>query len=287
MYGYASSAMTATQLTPFTAPPQTTNSAGPAGQTAAAARVVSGSAGTGTQTALAQLITAMPGALQGLASPAQATSPLQALFLVTLGLSVASLSTSSSAAVYSSMNSRVLVDNSQAILNNSDILLNSQDQLSRTGQQILERIQKLRPTGTPSAIAGGSGVGRAPVLVSASMGQAASAGRLSVPVSWAAAAPEIRAAAYGLPATSVDAAPAASARAAGTAFSEMAFAGMGGSALAGTVSRGRQEYIEATAGDHVKSPQRALESPVTKMAAGIRELGELRDSGLLTDKEFN
>ncbi len=52
MYGYAGSSATASQLTPFTAPQSTTNSAGLAGQTAAVAQATSTSAGNaGTSTA--------------------------------------------------------------------------------------------------------------------------------------------------------------------------------------------------------------------------------------------
>src|ERR1700744_4314472 len=45
MYGYAGSSATASQLTPFTAPEQTTNSAGLGGQAAAVAQATSTSAG--------------------------------------------------------------------------------------------------------------------------------------------------------------------------------------------------------------------------------------------------
>jgi PPE-repeat protein len=60
MYGYAGSSAAASTLTPFAAPPATTTTAG--------------AVGTGTQTAAAQLVTSVPAALQGLASPTAATT---------------------------------------------------------------------------------------------------------------------------------------------------------------------------------------------------------------------
>jgi PPE-repeat protein len=69
MYSYASSSAAASTLTPFTQPAQTTNPAGLAGQAAAVAQVTGTAAGNGTQSTLSQLMSAVPTALQGLASP--------------------------------------------------------------------------------------------------------------------------------------------------------------------------------------------------------------------------
>ncbi len=60
MYGYAGSSAAASTLTPFAAPPATTT--------------LSQAAGTGTSAPLSQLVTSVPAALQGLASPATSTS---------------------------------------------------------------------------------------------------------------------------------------------------------------------------------------------------------------------
>src|ERR1700727_2745310 len=75
MYGYADSAALATQLTPFTEPPQTTNPAGAAGQTPAVAHALGTSAGTNTQSGLTQLMSAVPQTLHSAAPPAAATPP--------------------------------------------------------------------------------------------------------------------------------------------------------------------------------------------------------------------
>jgi PPE-repeat protein len=60
MYGYAGSSAAASTLTPFAQAPATTT--------------VGQASGTGTQTTLSQLVTSVPAALQGLASPATSTS---------------------------------------------------------------------------------------------------------------------------------------------------------------------------------------------------------------------
>ncbi len=69
MYSYASSSAAASTLTPFTQPAQTTNPAGLARQAAAVAQSTGTAAGSGTQSTLSQLMSAVPTALQGLASP--------------------------------------------------------------------------------------------------------------------------------------------------------------------------------------------------------------------------
>jgi PPE-repeat protein len=77
MYGYAGSSAAASTLTPFADPPATTSTTGAAAQAATVAQAT----GTGTQTTLSQLMTAVPTALQGLASPASSTSTSSGLGL--------------------------------------------------------------------------------------------------------------------------------------------------------------------------------------------------------------
>ena len=73
MYGYAGSSAAATQLTPFTEPQQTTTPSGLTAQSAAVSQAAATPAGT-QQSTLSQLISAMPNALQGLASPSSSSS---------------------------------------------------------------------------------------------------------------------------------------------------------------------------------------------------------------------
>ena len=73
MYGYAASSAVATKLTQFTEPQQTTSPSGLTAQSAAVAQAAATPAGT-RQSALAQLMSALPTTLQGLASPSSSTS---------------------------------------------------------------------------------------------------------------------------------------------------------------------------------------------------------------------
>ena len=82
MYGYAANSAAATQVTPFTAAPQTTNPAGSAVQSAAVTQAAGTSAGT-SQASLSQLISTM---LQSLASPASSTSSTSGLSGLLSGL---------------------------------------------------------------------------------------------------------------------------------------------------------------------------------------------------------
>jgi PPE-repeat protein len=80
MYGYAGPSASATQLTPFTPPaPTTTNAGGLAAHSAAVAQAAGSAAGTPAQTVLStvpQLISALPQALQSLASPTSSSPSL-------------------------------------------------------------------------------------------------------------------------------------------------------------------------------------------------------------------
>jgi PPE-repeat protein len=73
MYGYATSASTATKLTPFTAPPQTANPAGQANQAATTAAQAAG-AGASHLNSLSQMISSVPQQLSSAASPAAAAT---------------------------------------------------------------------------------------------------------------------------------------------------------------------------------------------------------------------
>lgn len=156
-----------------------------------------------------------------------------------------------------------------------ELIASTLGQITSGEGQILNRLGQLGPVGA---------VGSA---VSAGLGQATSVGGLSVPQAWTAAAPAIRLAAMALPATSLSAAPEAFAASPGSLFSEMALASMAGRAIGGTVSPGRRERVGATTGERPAPPQRKPGRPVTGIAAELRELAELRDSGILTDEEFS
>jgi PPE-repeat protein len=82
MYGYAGSSASAAQLTPFPPPAPTTTGAGVAAQSAAVAQAAGSAAGTPARTvisALPQLISSLPQALQRLAAPSSSSSLLDLL----------------------------------------------------------------------------------------------------------------------------------------------------------------------------------------------------------------
>jgi PPE-repeat protein len=95
MYTYAAQSAAATaQVTPFTAAPETTNLGGLAAQGAATAQAAASSIGTGAQSALPHMISALSGALQSLASPSSSTSGLSGIMSSVLGGSSAATTTS-------------------------------------------------------------------------------------------------------------------------------------------------------------------------------------------------
>lgn len=289
MDGYASASVTAADVQPFDAPPQTTN---PLSQAAAIQQASGNPAVTGApQTPSHQLAAA----LQGLTTSTEGTPispvlPAQAepmgLFDVlgiladelgigvALPLSVLGVWLAGAAMYYAELDSREILE--------------SQDILAGGQHTILDAIAELGASGS---------FGGAPL--SAGLGQAVSAGNLSVPPSWATAAPEIRTTAYAAPSAATSTATPGGL---GTAFSQMALAGMAGSAVAGAAGRGRQEPAGATIAGQPEPPERSepvagaeptpsepprpSASSVLEMAAAVRALGELRDSGLLTAAEF-
>ncbi|MEB3064810.1 MULTISPECIES: PPE family protein [Mycolicibacter] len=72
MYGYAAASAAATQVTPFSSPPQTTDPSGQVSQAFSAAHSAASTTGTDTETLMSQgpqLISTTPSALQALATP--------------------------------------------------------------------------------------------------------------------------------------------------------------------------------------------------------------------------
>lgn len=74
MYGYAGSSATASRMTAFTEPPQTTNHGQLGAQSSAVAQTAATAAGGNLQSAFPQLLSAVPRALQGLALPTASQS---------------------------------------------------------------------------------------------------------------------------------------------------------------------------------------------------------------------
>jgi PPE-repeat protein len=283
MYAYAAASALATTLTPFSPPPRSTNQAGPATQAAAVAQATGTSAGNvkSSVASVPEAMAAVPNALtSAAAAPAQAT-PLDVLAVlanfngvfVDPELSAAGLATSLVATPY---------DVAGALTGfHTDEIVSGW-----AGVQPWPGTAAVPPTPFPviTNLAGGS-------AASAGLGEAKTIGALSVPPAWTAETTMIRPLAVALPATSVGAAAEASAGSMGNLFSQMALAGMAGRAMAGTGGAGggpgRRERVGVPKATEKAAPAEIpAGGPVTSIAAELRELASLRDSGILTEEEF-
>ncbi|MGB3476021.1 MAG: PPE domain-containing protein [Mycobacterium sp.] len=297
MYAYAAASAAATGLTPFQKPPQTSNPAGPASQAASVGAAEATSSSSDVQSLLSQLASGIFGSpnnslLQTAAAtlPGIAQGPEDLLVWPSLS-DLLGVSAVSMLSVVMSAGAWAAGDAS------TREILSEQDQLQLVEYEILRNIDLFSPLTPSRPMVPG-------VSMSAAMGESITAGNLSVPINWAANAPEIRSLSYTKPLAGpgFGGAPPASLGAAGTAFSQMALAGMGGSALAGSVSRGRGGADVASSAQ-VQMPQRASGDATADSQAGdteggpgpsmmgiaaeIREFAELRDRGLITNDEYN
>ncbi|MDT5227951.1 MAG: hypothetical protein QOH94_1744 [Mycobacterium sp.] len=277
MYGYAGASASATTLPPFTAAPQTTNGT---------------SAVAGAQTAATQLASATA---QALTSPAAATDTLGTLadlidiVLFLPNVAQVGLTPLNTTGLFTDLS----FDDDEL---RDEALKGTEDQIAA----------KLGIPGYVSQPLGDAAPGTTPGLatalrpaefpsVTAGLGKAPMVGRLSVPPPWTVAAPEIRLAALTMPTTSLGAVPEVTAASPGSLFSEMTLANMAGRAMSGAPTPGRrQERIaSATCARPVPTTPSSSSGHTKAMAADIHEfadalikLGDLRDSGLLTDEEF-
>jgi PPE-repeat protein len=242
MYGYAGSSPSSTELTPFTAPPSTTNPAGLGAQAGAVSQAV----GANTQTTLSQLMAAVPQALQGFASSApaaatQAESPLLSLLDALSGpLSPVSLYGIGGVPFLLALQSVLLPINSSNVI----VALSRAEKMTAEGQWPPNPFDlgALNPVDADVGprLVGSPGVGESPVL--AGLGNAGSVGKLSVPQGWSAAAPEVKPMAVALPgAASGAAASVVAADSESGLLGELGLGGLAGRAIGatgGAASRG-------------------------------------------------
>ena len=280
MYAYALSSASATTLSPFTHPPRTTNQEGLAKQAAAVGQST-GTAGGNVQSTVSsvpQTFSAVPDALTSLATPAAADPPLSALDLINL------LGSLSSIFVDPELGTAGLTVGTVAMP--YDIVgaltgFHTDDIVSGwAGIQSWPGTAPVPPSPFPviTNLAGGT-------TVSAGLGGANKIGALSVPSGWTAAAPAIRPAALPLPATSVGAAAdTALTVGTGSPLGDMAVGATASRALSSALGTGRPERARATTTGETESLERG--GVVKGIAAELRELAELRDSGVLTNEEF-
>jgi PPE-repeat protein len=235
MHGYAGSSATATQLAPFTAPPQITDTAGVAAQSAAVAQATGTSSGTSVQTALSQLISALPNTLQSLATTAASTSPSPTSGLPA-GLSVLATLLETLTGAYSpigwmgipgswwltAMEALGTAENAPGV---ASLLGGAKPITGVLGPLAGGYISELHP----ASMAGGVGSGV--------MGRANLVGALSVPPSWVSATPAIRAAATVMPTTGLGPAGAIAADGQASLFGDMALSSVAGRMVGGPAAR--------------------------------------------------
>jgi PPE-repeat protein len=212
MYGYATASAAATELTAFDPPQHTTSPGGLTAQTAAVSQAAATPAGT-QQATLSQLVSAMPNALQGFASPSAPSSPATGLgSVLELGgwNPFAPGSASDTTGLNGLLNAIFGTDTAFGQFANSNILntifgsgfymparfLGNATDFLAMGQHGAEAAPGMEVAtagagqGAAAAVAGPlEGPGALSNSVSAGMGQGALVGPLSVPPSWASTAP--------------------------------------------------------------------------------------------------
>ncbi len=176
MYGYAAASASAGMLNPLKSPAPTTNPGGTAVQGAAVSTA-------GTQSQLNQLVSSLPSAMQGLATPGATTG---GIFGSTDGF----------------LNDLVASGSNIGIWNNGVALLSAGTNAAAWNgfQSIVTGVTSnaaatpagVAPAALGSALAGSvtPTAGAAPAPVLANLGQASNVGKMSVPAGWSAAAPE-------------------------------------------------------------------------------------------------
>ena len=251
MYGYAGSATTASQLTPFAAAPATTNDSGQATQSAAAANSAADSGTDSLSTWLTELnteltqfgtqLTSLNTEVSSLFPPAAGLTGLPTS--VTNGITVLEKAITTFTSTISTFGSGPWSPFGIAGL------FKNWWQVSISIPALGTGIQGIGPLLSPKPIVGalspllhsgllsGSYAGGGNVGALASVGRAGTIGALSVPQNWASAVPAVRTVAAEMDATALDAAPEMAAIGQNGMFGETALASLAGRAIGGTATR--------------------------------------------------
>lgn len=238
MYAYAGSSAAASQLTPFTEPPQTTNSSGTAMQ-AAAVTQSSTVSGSNTAVQLSQLVTSAPSALQSLATGTTTTNA------ASTGVGLPSVPTwlTDWNTIWSTLTGPYSLQGWTAIPGGPFLSFGQAYAWGQNGQGAAAYLSGPKAiSGALAPLTSGANAVK-PMLssavgagqVSGAMGKAALVGSMSVPQGWTEAAPAIRTLASVLP-TNLAAAPEAAMAGEGGAFSQMALSSLAGRAVAASAT---------------------------------------------------
>ena len=249
MYSYAGSATTASQLTPFSAAPTTTNDSAQATQSAAAANSAADSTTTSLEAWLTQLnteltsvdtqLTSLSSEFSSLFPPAAGLTGLPTS--VTNGITVLEKAITTFTSTVSTFGSGPWSPIGVAGL------FKNWWQVSISIPSLGTGIQGIGPLLSPKPIVGAlspllhsgllSGSYASDNLVSAAAGRAGTIGALSVPQNWASAVPAVRTVAAEMNATAVDAAPEMASIAQPGLFGQTALSSLAGRAIGGTATR--------------------------------------------------
>jgi PPE-repeat protein len=247
MYAYAGSSAAATQLTPFSEPPQVTDQAGVASQSAAVAQAAAAPAAD-LQAQVSQLINLVPNMLQslGAATPLAATPAATIIDAIYPIVSNIRPLFAAITGAYSPIGAVILPGGWWLFALQ---LLG----LSQNSPGVAELLGGGKiPAGGLSPLRGGyvSLVTPDPATggATASIGRSTLVGSLSVPRGWVSAAPVMRTVASVLPGAGLDAAAAVPAVSEGGVFGEMAMSSLAGRALAGATMRTVSNGTQATGG---------------------------------------
>ena len=240
MYAYAGSSSTASQLTAFTEPPQTTNTSGTAAQAASVSQA-SSSTGLNVSTQLSQLITSVPNTLQSLATNTSTSASGGLLGLPPLPTGLATDLTNWNTIMSTSTGLYSPFFGWSAMAGGPFLSFGQTFAYAQNGQGLAAFGVPKVISGALAPIAGemphlsSAAVGGAPA--SAAMGRAALVGSMSVPQGWTQAAPAtaIRTLASALP-TNLAAVPEASLAGEGGVFSQMGLSSLAGRAMAASAT---------------------------------------------------
>jgi len=305
MFGYAAAASTATRLTSFTPPPKAANSDGSDGTAAATAQAAGNAAATQTANQTQNALAGVPQALQQMALP-MAAGPAAADPVVGQATAAGVSGISASSAYHTIIGSANFF---QRIYSQFQSSFATSNQPSTT--DLMERLNRIGlVTGAVDpdevGVAADGGVlgtlglggfgdwhnwerffrGVLPALkisATSGMGDSGLVGGLSVPPTWAQALPDdVRLAAAETSGAAVSAAPSAAGGGVGTLGAQAALTGMAGRALAGAVLPGRENTRSST-----RAQEKPSSTAAKEIAEALREYASLRDSGIITEVEFN
>lgn len=293
MYAYAAASAAATVLTPFTSPEPNTSPTGPADQSAAVSQAAGSTAGDAQDvvSGVGQLFAAAPAQSLAAADPASLTDTLDTLSdLITIfaGLpsGVASIGVGLPLDILGGPVDLPFAIGAYLVGTHADDIVSGWN-----GEEGWPSTDPAPVRGLPAPLLQGG-----PSTLSAGLGQSKAVGALSVPSGWSVAAEEVRPVALALPAVEpVAAAPLEVTS--GSSFSELGLAGMTGRAMAGAPNGadgkkpsglpvsvfGERGKAGEPDGETSSAQPRIV---VTGVAARIRELAKLRDSGELSDEEY-